>query len=62
MDKVSSYIRANWEKTFHPSSELIGEREDKLPLCIAVRNGCIYGNLLLGYIFHQSRAYARRLY
>lgn len=33
------------------------EREDKLPLCIAVRNGCIYGNLLLGYIFHQSRAY-----
>lgn len=24
MDKVSSYVRANWEKTFHPASELIG--------------------------------------
>ena len=31
MDKVSSYIRANWEKTFHPSSELIGSVKINYP-------------------------------
>ena len=25
MDKVSAYIRENWQKTFHPASELAGD-------------------------------------
>ncbi len=39
MDKVSAYIKANWEKTFHPAHELKGDIKIKHPYVSPCVNG-----------------------